>query len=433
MSVGDKSYKDLLLISRGAWRDDRNSGSTYTSIFASWPRDKISQLYCRPDKPDNTICERYFQISDKDILQSIFSFNKRAGKCFNTSSLDKKNKPSKEKKIISLIRNSDSYVLRIIRELLWAIGRIDYEELDSWLNNIKPEIIHLSGTDSIYMYLIANNIIRKLKIPFVIYISDDIYTYKQYNWSPFFWLHRFILRKFVRKSIKSAERVFVISPLQKREYEKIFNREMDILSKSIKNECQDKYEFEKPIEITYMGNIASGRWKTLELIIKELKLINESDKSYFLSIYSNLSVPESIKNRLTVEGISELKEPVNSQKVNEILLNSDILLHVESFRLKDFLKTRLSFSAKIVDYFEAGRCILAIGDSTNASIQYLKEKDAAYIIDSDKVLVVREKLKELLYDENLIKKYAYKSMECGRDYHGVGMTKEKYRVIISEI
>ncbi|MEE1352081.1 MAG: glycosyltransferase, partial [Clostridia bacterium] len=70
---------------------------------------------------------------------------------------------------------------------------------------------------------------------------------------------------------------------------------------------------------------------------------------------------------------------------------ADILLLVESLKLKYRKIARLSFSTKIVDYLGAGKCIVAVGDKSCASMEYLEENNAALVANNYK------KLKELLY------------------------------------
>jgi hypothetical protein len=63
---------------------------------------------------------------------------------------------------------------------------------------------------------------------------------------------------------------------------------------------------------------------------------------------------------------------VSYDAIPKILNDSDILVHVESFEKQQKLATSLSFSTKLVDYFEASKPIFALGWENAASIKYLK-------------------------------------------------------------
>ena len=106
----------------------------------------------------------------------------------------------------------------------------------------------------------------------------------------------------------------------------------------------------------------------------------------------------------------------------------DILVHVESFERSERFTARLSFSTKIVDYFEIGKCILAVGWKDTAAIEYLKEKDAAYVITEENQ--IKDGLSKLLSDKGLIFNYAEKSYNCGKQFHNKKIINER---LLSEI
>ena len=106
---------------------------------------------------------------------------------------------------------------------------------------------------------------------------------------------------------------------------------------------------------------------------------------------------------------------VSSEEIAVIQKEADILIHVESFALKDRLKVRLSFSTKLVDYFKSGRCIFAVGSRKLASIDYLSKNQGAVI--AYKESEIKRKLERLISSPKLRKKYAHKAWECGRRNH----------------
>jgi hypothetical protein len=426
----DYSHKKVLLISLGAWRNDRNSGSTYTSIFKSWPKDKIAHLYTRPDMPSNNICEKYFQITDTQIIKSIIVRQFKAGAVIknNISLIEKKGENSiKISWLYNYLRHTQSTFAEILREIAWKIGEIDYKALDEWIKEFNPEYIHLSGTSSLYLYRIAKYISKKFNLPFVIFISDDIYAIKRFRLSPLFWMHRIILRKVINETVKHANDIFVISPLQKEEYEKLFKREMNILTKSISNEnLEIDYKIGETINFVYMGNLSAGRWKVLAKIAKQIYKINQQGKKCSLTIYSNMEIPSRIKKKIEIENASQIKPAVKADQVMDILKKNDILVHVESFELANRSLTRLSFSAKLVEYFEAGRCILGVGHKNNASIQYLQKNNAAIVLNDLNKDTLFNSLNSLIGNPNKIKHYAENALKCGLLNHKMGNTSNVY-------
>ena len=93
-------------------------------------------------------------------------------------------------------------------------------------------------------------------------------------------------------------------------------------------------------------------------------------------------------------------------------------------KLKEKLETRLSFSTKLVDYFERGKCILAVGWSEAASISYLKENTAAIVIDN--IEDIELVLNEVLNNQARITEYAIQSWELGRRNHQIEIIRDNF-------
>lgn len=179
------------------------------------------------------------------------------------------------------------------RDFVWKIGRWCSPELKAFIDDFKPDVIFQPIYYSNYISDIALFIKKYTGVPMVGYISDDCYTLRQFNLSPLYWIDRLHKRKKVKQVFMSCEFVYVISEIQKREYEKIFGKECRILTKcaDFSEEPLLKAEPSKPIQMVYTGNLGSGRWKSVSYISEALKSINEkSKKSRNAHIFRNSPV-----------------------------------------------------------------------------------------------------------------------------------------------
>ena len=103
------------------------------------------------------------------------------------------------------------------------------------------------------------------------------------------------------------------------------------------------------------------------------------------------------------------------QELRTLQAEADILVHVEGFSLRERLVVHQSFSTKIVDYIATNRCILAIGGSDCASIDYfIRNQSAAVATTKDEISL---RLQELYERKDLLEKYAQTAWECGEKYH----------------
>ena len=55
---------NILVVSYEAWRDTNNGGNVLSNIFCAFPEANIAQVYCSGELPANSICRKYFQISE---------------------------------------------------------------------------------------------------------------------------------------------------------------------------------------------------------------------------------------------------------------------------------------------------------------------------------------------------------------------------------
>ena len=64
-------YPRVLVIGTNAWRDE-GSIHTLIDIFSHWQKDKLAHVYARATPPNTVVCDRFFQISENEVLKSIF-------------------------------------------------------------------------------------------------------------------------------------------------------------------------------------------------------------------------------------------------------------------------------------------------------------------------------------------------------------------------
>ncbi|MGN1301784.1 MAG: hypothetical protein ACI4U9_04620, partial [Clostridia bacterium] len=69
-------YPRVLVIAHNPFSDTQNNGKTLSAFFDGWPKDKIAQIYLTPDKPDYTICENFFRITDLEVLKNFIKKEK---------------------------------------------------------------------------------------------------------------------------------------------------------------------------------------------------------------------------------------------------------------------------------------------------------------------------------------------------------------------
>ena len=381
----------VLIISRDSWNNTNNNGNTLSNLFQNWETDSIANLYCRDEIPDNTVCTHYFKISESDLVNKLLGKKKVAGeiiykKIDDDSSLHTNfnlKKENTELKLYDFFRNNRWHMFLWGRELLWKLAEWKSNELIKFLKDFDPQIIYSQSYDSFYMHTILHYVQKNTNAKVVYFHCDDLVTYRQYSLSPFYWINRFLLRKRMNKSIKAADKNYCIIGEQAKIYKAIYNKKFELLYKTGNfKELPIEQKASVPLKLVYTGNINYGRINSILSIVTALQKINKYELKAKLYLYTANLIPPKVRLKLESSKAVEIMGKVSYNKIPKILANSDVLIHVESFEKQQMLATSLSFSTKLVDYFEAAKPILAIGWEKSASIKYLKENEIGITVNS---------------------------------------------------
>lgn len=421
----------VLIITRSPWDNSNSEGNTLTNLFSGWESDDIANLYCRVAYPNNTVCHKYFSISEKKMFKSIFKKKYRTGNAFNWDSKSKilnpesSNDVENENILYSFFRRN-SFVLALwARELLWKLGKWKSSDLEQFIIDFKPDVIFTLCPYNNYIHRILWYIKEKTNAKVVLFHVDDYLTTNNLIGSLLKKIDRIWYSRTVRKSAMRADLNYCISHKQQEEYYNLINRDMKLLYKGANFNGEPlikEVSNKKTIRIVYAGNILYGRWKTLGMLAKTIHEINKGNNYFELLIYSQYEPSSEAINEMVIEGASRFMGSVPPEKVDNLLSASDIVLHIESFDVEERLKTRLSFSTKIVDMLHSSSCILAIGWKEAASIDYLIKNEAALVATNEKEL--RDKLEEIIKSPSIISEYATKAWECGKRNHEINVIQE---------
>ena len=411
----------ILVLTLAPWNYKNCTGSTQSSIFEGMENIEVANIYCRYGEPDNTIVSRYFQITEKSMLNHLLKhtpsgYERKFDKTKQSeTNIDVLN--DGENKLFNWMRILRFQIFYWAQELFWKLNLWKSPELTAFVKDFNPDTIWCP----IYYTCYTNNLALYLKKitgkNLVCYISDDNYTMHQFSLSPFYWIDRLIKRPKIKKVIQSCSQLYVITEQQKNEYDKIFNISSKVLTKGATFKEQfPPVEVHNPIKLVFMGSLGFNRWKSLAKIVQALQQLSNNGISCFLSIYTMTPLTDKIKSKIEIDGVSKLQPTISNAQIDPTFQDNDILIHVEPTDLKNTLYYRLSFSTKLVDYFRNGRCIIAYGGNTG-SMKYLKDNDCGIVISPKDDLV--KELATILSDTTLIEDYAHKSYEIGRKNHQI--------------
>lgn len=413
----------ILIISYEVWRNNTNGGNVLTNIFSKMDAE-FAQIYCTPGTPQNDLCKKYYQITDSMIIKNIFRGDK-VGYQFSSdhyleSCIDMDTNPNMTKSRwynrIKKYRLSSFY---IIEEGIWKLAEVYNQSLKKFIYDFSPDIIFAPCYGKHMMLRLTRFVAECVGKPIVSYISDDNYSLRQAHISPVYWFNRLVLRYNLRKTFQYYSLVYTMTEEQKLECEIAFGANMKILRKSMDCKNNIRNEINTPIKLIFAGGIYCGRWKTLMKIARAIKLINADCLRMELHIYTQNRVTNT-QNQILNDKINSYIHPsVSQEEMWGKYADSDIALHVESFDIVNRLKTRLSFSTKIVDCLASGCAVMAIAWKEHAGMIYLKNEDAAICVDNLKDIY--DVLLRLCNNHEILHKYKIKARDCLLRNHNAKM------------
>lgn len=411
----------ILLITDEEWNDAVYGNNVLTNWFEGFD-EEFAQIYCSPGLPYNSFCDRYFQITDSQMVRSLYT-GKMAGGVIQKPSQETDINLSKVNvqrtggykwlKLLSLYVHT---LMMMIRDAIWCWGRYDKKALKQFVDDFNPDVVFCPRMYAPKLRRLEKIVSKMTDAPFVSFTADNEASLDCYSWSPLFWLRRLAIHHSFKTHVGLYRHYFMFSEDQAKEYHQQYGLSTSCLYKcgSFAEEFEPK-AVNKPIRMIYAGRLYCNRWKTLAAIGDALECLNIDGVKMMLDVYTADVLTRKQEKVLSHFKYLHVHSPITPAQLTEEYKKADIALHVESFDKESRLATRYSFSTKIIDLMASSCAIMAICWERHAGYQYLKEHDAAFCISSYKdILPMVEKI---CGEPTLISEYAGKAWKCGKDNH----------------
>lgn len=406
----------LLIVSNYPWNKNNSFGKVFTDLFSGIDDLEILNIYCMGGNPNTEMTNiKYFQISMGQIIANLKNKKRPVGKIIEPENIDEKDEMSKsETKWMNVARKTHFRIFGWARRFIWWIGRWKNQNLIDIVTEFNADIMFTPIFKESYMNSVQQFVAKIRPVKMVAYYGDDNYSLRQFSLNPLYWFDRLTQRGKVKKTIKMCEYMYVVSEIGKECAEKYFKKKCVIMPNGniFDNEPTYKTEYNKERKLVFTGNLGNHRWEEL---LRLGRAIDKIGGGATLDIYSASVLKKSILKKYEKCKAINFKGRVPYTEIPRIQEEADVLVHVESFRLKEWLAVRESFSTKIIGQMVSCRPQLAVGDARCGSIDHLLRHDAAIVIkDKDQT---EETLKRIISDDNYLDEYARKGFECGKRLH----------------
>ena len=402
-----------------------NMGKTLLGYLADFSPQEVAQFYIHSEVPtDNSVCMDYYRFTDVDAVKSVFF--RHEGTRFNAENIELKSSTTRRDvgtlgEIYQFGRKRSGNIY-LMRNLLWKLAHWKTQDLKNWLREVAPDVILFASGDYAFMYDIAYWMANFLHVPLVVSCMDDYYLHNANEKSAIGRFQHKLYLKTVKKTMRYAEYILTICDSMKKEYEKLFSKTCYVLHTSAE---QRKLRIDPDAQrISYIGNLGYNRNLQLVEIGNALRNFGRQ-----VEVYSGERNEDTLAT-LKKDGIC-FHGSISAEEVLTVMGNSLAVIHTESFDPEIQNEIRFSVSTKIAESLMYGPCLIAYGPEGIASIDYLKENNAAYVISRPEDL--EKGLEEILTNKELREQIVRNARALALKNHNADVNPRKVRKWLQEV
>ena len=357
-----------------------NQGRSLDSYFHFFPKECLHQIFSNSPTPVKGLCDELYQITDKRLAKARFEKANRSGKLFRYEDCVENNPKLTVTRKPPFLKGTG--IFGLARKMVWRKKYWCTPELEKWVADFAPEIIFVYAGEDHFQYDIAEHFSKKLGIPIIVSIVDDIYFKNHFSLSPFWWIYKSGIRRKIRSFMKlDVVGSFCSDKIRDRycDFFKIEGFTSYISTPGHENDA-DRPLPEKIENAYYFGNLEYGRWEALNDIAQAFL---SKDSAVKVHVYtSNYALVENKKRPSNLL----LHRPIPYDDVLSLTSNADLLLIAESNKPKFMKEVAYSLSTKVGDSFSFGRPLLCYAGSETGVASFLEDNDGAVLATNKKEL-----------------------------------------------
>ena len=415
----------LLILSNQCISNVTSNGRTMRNFLQGWPKCNLAQFCIKGTAPDFSVCDRYYCVSDGAALRAFLS-----GKPAIASDLQEEVQSQARKQAAAGTRRNALTML--LREWIWNSMRWAGADFYRWVEQFRPEQILLQSGDCGFMLRLARHLAQRYQIPLVIYNSEGYY-FKDFDYFrsrgvaklayPGF--RRYYCREFEKTMDLTAGTVYCCDKL-KRDYDVRFSGMSTVIHTATQMQSKPRETWNSPLRISYLGNLGVGRHESLIQIGEALQQISPEGK---LDVYGPAE-GESVMTALEHCPGIRYRGFVDYETVVQVIRDSDILVHGESFDAFYREDLKYAFSTKIADSLGSGRCFVLYAPEEMACTAYLQENGAAHVVTRQEALLPT--LRKLWEDPWERGRYVNRAQTLAKENHDMENNSARFQQFLRE-
>lgn len=415
----------VLIVSHNVIGGSTNLGITLANTFGAFGPEQVAQLYVRSEIPcRKDICGRYYRITDKEAMAGVFTRRVAGTEYEPAQHLLTEGEPTAAKEDaverIRMLRRKP--LMDMGRDLYWALSPWMGDKLKAWLKRADPDVVFYAAGDYAFSFAMAWRIAKMLDKPLVIAFYDDYFEYIKYGDTlPGRLRHAYYMR-IVNRTVRDAAQIVAICDRMAEDYSRRFQKKCTVLYTPV--EQGNVLPEESGKNVVYFGTLGLGRDDQLVSIGRAVAATATQTGIDHIDVYTNERKQEALE-KMTWENGIVLHPAVAREEVKRLLCHSMVVIHTESFDPDIRKRVRYSISTKIPEALAYGPCLLAYGPAEAASISYLEQNRAAWVITRQEEL--QRGILELLTNPNMRQHTVCRARQLARENHNAAINTERLK------
>ncbi len=428
--MGMFSPPKVLVVNGEPFNDLTATGITMANLFRGWPKERLLQIYTANVSPNVDLCPNNIRLSSRNLKPFSFFCRQSSAELHSAGvatvgplakSTDAT--PSIHRRVLQTVRKS---VVPFLDFLPYQLTSDDLKAI----RDFKPDVIY-SMLGSIRLVRLVDSLAKQFEIPVVPHFMDDwISTYSVPGRSVGSPIHVSYLQRAVKRLFDSVPLAMSIGELMSKEYSLKYARDffdfMNPVEVPASYPRMIKQRLGEPVRFVYVGGLHLGRAECLAEIGAVLQGLKDEGCPVAFNIYAPAHDAESAIRLAAIGDAVVYRGSVRPEAVGNILSESDIAVHVESFSSDCAEYTRLSVSTKIPQYFAAGIPVLAYGPSGLASCLYVRSSGAGVLVDQQGGGALGEAIRTLTLENDSRREMGVRAWTCAREFHEVTAVRRRF-------
>ena len=421
-------YPKVLVISNNSFSKTSNNGRTLGNLFIGWPKDRLAQFCVSTTEPDYDICDKYYILTDRSVLDGFKHFRK-GKKC----DIDK-SKGTEGNTVIGGKKVYKTPWKALLRHIIWSGKRWNSSEFQEWVNDFNPDMVVAMNSDATFILDIATHISETWEIPLVMYNTEGFYFFKENYLYPSKWfsnsaynLYQYIYKRHFRRMMGRVVLSVHLNSMLQNDFCQEFggNHTVSYTGSTLSFDSTNLH-VDKPT-FTYLGNLGFNRPSVLIEIAEELQSISPNFK---LDVYGKIPFPEIESRFAACQGIN-YKGLIPYEEVKEVMYDSTILFHAESQSEEFEEALRYGFSTKIADSISSGHPFLMYSSPNIAGAKYIIDTGAGW--HAKNRVELRETILSILTNEKERNKVLSIAKEVSQRNHNVFKNSEEWKNLLCSL